>query len=91
MSFRCVMSVRALGMLAIMCATMMVTRETRAATVYTYDTLGRLVAIVYDNGIGVTYSYDQSGNQTFSQVVTCGTGPLTWGGGTWGCSTWQAQ
>ncbi len=58
---------------------------------YTYDELGRLTTIIYVNGVGVSYTYDANGNQTSSSIVTCGTGPLTWGTGLWGCSIWQAQ
>jgi YD repeat-containing protein len=39
-----------------------------AATIYTYDTLGRVSTVTYDNGMVITYSYDPAGNRT--QVVT---------------------
>lgn len=39
-----------------------------AATTYTYDTLGRVSTVTYDNGLVITYSYDAAGNRT--QVVT---------------------
>ena len=39
-----------------------------AATTYTYDTLGRVATVTYDNGKIITYSYDPAGNRT--QVVT---------------------
>lgn len=45
--------------------------QVSAATVYTYDTLGRLSTVCYDNGMKITYSYDPAGNRT--QVVTTGT------------------
>jgi predicted site-specific integrase-resolvase len=38
-----------------------------AATTYTYDTLGRLRCVAYDNGNTIVYSYDPAGNR--SQVV----------------------
>ena len=41
-----------------------------ASTVYTYDDLGRLSCVLYDNGMKINYSYDQAGNRT--QVVTQG-------------------
>lgn len=47
-----------------------------AATTYTYDELGRLATVTYDNGQRVTYSYDDAGNRT--QVVAAqgsGAGP----------------
>lgn len=31
---------------------------------YTYDSLGRLVQVTYDNGTIITYSYDAAGNRT---------------------------
>ena len=39
-----------------------------AATTYVYDTLGRLSAVCYDNGLKITYTYDPAGNR--SAVVT---------------------
>ncbi|QID19929.1 RHS repeat protein [Nitrogeniibacter mangrovi] len=36
---------------------------------YSYDTLGRLVQVVYSDGTTVTYSYDAAGNRT-NVVVT---------------------
>jgi YD repeat-containing protein len=39
-----------------------------AATTYTYDTLGRVATVTYDNGETITYTYDPAGNRT--QVVT---------------------
>jgi uncharacterized protein RhaS with RHS repeats len=41
-----------------------------AATTYTYDTLGRLSTVCYDNGKEIIYSYDPAGNR--SQVVIQG-------------------
>jgi YD repeat-containing protein len=40
----------------------------QAATTYTYDALGRLSVVNYDNGMQVTYTYDSAGNRT--SVVT---------------------
>ena len=40
---------------------------------YTYDALGRLITLTYDNGTKITYAYDAAGNRT-TQGVTCGTG-----------------
>jgi hypothetical protein len=42
-----------------------------ADTIYTYDELGRLSKVCYDNGKQLVYTYDQAGNRT--QVVTQGT------------------
>jgi uncharacterized protein RhaS with RHS repeats len=44
--------------------------ESSAATIYTYDTLGRLSTVCYDNGMKIIYTYDPAGNRT--QVVTQG-------------------
>jgi len=38
-----------------------------AATTYTYDSLGRVTTVTYDNGKEIIYTYDQAGNRT--QVV----------------------
>src|SRR3954452_22909209 len=35
---------------------------------YSYDALGRLLTVTYDNNVQVQYSYDAAGNRT--QVVT---------------------
>lgn len=42
--------------------------STEAATQYKYDAQGRLIAVIYDNGDRITYSYDKAGNRT--SVVT---------------------
>ena len=40
---------------------------------YTYDALGRVITLTYDNGTQITYAYDAAGNRT-TQGVVCGTG-----------------
>jgi YD repeat-containing protein len=40
---------------------------------YSYDALGRLVQVTYNNGTTIAYTYDTAGNRV-SVVVTCGTG-----------------
>ena len=35
-----------------------------AATTYTYDSLGRLSTVTYDNGKEIVYTYDAAGNRT---------------------------
>ena len=40
---------------------------------YTYDALGRVITLTYDNGTQITYAYDAAGNRT-TQGVTCGSG-----------------
>ncbi|AVR14838.1 RHS repeat protein [Burkholderia vietnamiensis] len=56
---------------------------------YTYDLLGRVTTVLYDNGVCVAYSYDANGNRT-AQSNTAGNGvpPMTWGAGVWGCVPW---
>jgi YD repeat-containing protein len=41
---------------------------TPATTTYTYDDLGRVATVTYQNGMVITYNYDPAGNRT--QVVT---------------------
>ncbi len=43
-----------------------------SATQYSYDNLGRLWVVTYDNGMQVTYNYDSAGNRT-SVVTQTGT------------------
>lgn len=44
-----------------------------AATTYTYDSLGRLSVVDYDNGYQIVYTYDSAGNRT-SVVTQSGSG-----------------
>lgn len=37
---------------------------------YTYDAVGRLIAVIYENGTGQTYSYDPAGNRRTSYSGT---------------------
>lgn len=53
-------------------AAMLTTTPAAAAVTYTYDTLGRVATVTYDNGMEIIYTYDPAGNRT--QVVTQ-TGP----------------
>jgi len=48
------------------------TATSLGATGYTYDNLGRLWVVTYDNGMQVTYAYDSAGNRT-SVVTQTGT------------------
>lgn len=59
-----------------------------ASAVYTYDQVGRLTTVVYDNGVCVSYSYDANGNRT--ALATPATSPQTavWGSANWGCFNW---
>jgi YD repeat-containing protein len=36
---------------------------------YTYDSLNRLIQVVYDNGATIVYTYDAAGNCTSKQVT----------------------
>ena len=38
---------------------------------YTYDTIGRVTSVTYENGTTITYTYDAAGNRT-NVTVTCG-------------------
>jgi YD repeat-containing protein len=40
----------------------------RAATTYTYDELGRVITVTYDNGNQIVYVYDAAGNRTVRTV-----------------------
>ncbi len=51
-------------------ATFLMINAAAATTTYTYDALGRVIMVVYDNGSTVTYSYDAAGNRT--TVATTG-------------------
>ena len=59
----------------------------RASGSYTYDTLGRLTSVIYDNGLCIAYSYDAAGNRTSISNAT--NSPAIWGSGTWGCFAWS--
>jgi YD repeat-containing protein len=54
---------------------------------YSYDPVGRLATVRYDNGLCVAYAYDQNGNRT-SQANTTSGAVATWGTGLWGCFKW---
>ena len=45
-----------------------------SAQQYTYDSVGRMVRVVYSNGATVTYSYDKAGNRSVETTVV-GVGP----------------
>ncbi len=36
---------------------------------YTYDSLNRLIQVVYDNGTTIVYTYDAAGNRLVQQVT----------------------
>jgi len=40
---------------------------------YTYDNLGRLVKVVYSNGVIIAYTYDAAGNRTATVVTGAAT------------------
>jgi YD repeat-containing protein len=60
-----------------------------ASSIYTYDLVGRVSTVLYDNGTCVAYLYDANGNRN-SQTNTLSGGPLSpvWGTGVWGCFPW---
>jgi YD repeat-containing protein len=43
-----------------------------SATSYTYDSLGRLIKVRYDNGKEITYTYDAAGNRVQRLVANAG-------------------
>jgi YD repeat-containing protein len=45
----------------------LVATSAAGATTYEYDTLGRVIKVIYDDGSYVQYQYDAAGNRT---VVT---------------------
>lgn len=51
-------------------AMMAVGTAVAGSATYTYDSLGRLVKVVYSNGVTITYTYDAAGNRT--TTVTAG-------------------
>lgn len=75
--------------LAVIAAVPVARRLEAASVAYTYDDLGRVRAVRYDNGVCVTYAYDANGNRT-SQTITSGGAPATptWGSGVFGCFYW---
>jgi len=40
-----------------------------ASVTYTYDALGRLTQVVYDDGKTITYAYDEAGNRVIQSVT----------------------
>lgn len=59
--------------LAVAIAAMMCTSGVFAATTYTYDPLGRVTKVTFDNGNKIVYCYDEAGNRTTVTVSTAGT------------------
>jgi YD repeat-containing protein len=59
----------ALALLSFAIPTLIASTGAVAATTYTYDALGRVTAVQYDNGIAIAYQYDAAGNRT---AVTTG-------------------
>jgi YD repeat-containing protein len=55
--------------------------------VYSYDKVGRLTVVLYDNGTCLAYAYDANGNRT-SQANTSASVTAVWGAGTFGCFSW---
>jgi len=40
-----------------------------ASVTYTYDALGRLTQVIYDDGKTITYAYDEAGNRVIQSVT----------------------
>jgi uncharacterized protein RhaS with RHS repeats len=58
------------------------------AVTYTYDALGRLVSMSYDNNVLVYYIYDANGNR-LKQGINSVTAPLCWTTNNWGEGLWN--
>jgi YD repeat-containing protein len=61
------------GLLTILFCVLLVDWVSADSQIYTYDALGRLSGVTYNNGIAVVYSYDAAGNR--SAVTTPPSGP----------------
>ncbi len=67
-------------------------QEPALAAFYTYDQLGRLTSVRYENGVCVVYSYDATGNRISQSNLASGSPEsLVWGSGAWGCTHWAPQ
>ncbi|RJT23902.1 hypothetical protein D3227_38240 [Mesorhizobium waimense] len=62
--------------------------DASASTSYTYDSLGRLETVLYDNGLCIAYTYDANGNRTAITTISTTPGAPKWGSGVWGCIPW---
>ncbi len=78
---------RAATGLALAWALLFAASPVSANVAYTYDSLGRLAAATYDNGVTVYYTYDPNGNRLI-QSVTTSTTPGVWGSMAWGSGMW---
>jgi YD repeat-containing protein len=51
---------------------------------YSYDSIGRVIKVVYPNGQTVNYTYDSAGNRTTVTVQSVS----IWGSFIWGKNIW---
>lgn len=67
LSFICIKGLsrmfRRFCLLALLVLSVLFSWQVRAATQYTYDEAGRLIKVVYDNGKGIAYFYDDADNR----------------------------
>jgi len=61
-------------LLAMICLIMEFT--VNAAETYTYDTVGRLTSVTYDDGTKITYGYDNNGNQLSRTIFVPNVAPV---------------
>lgn len=88
MSGRMIRPRTGLAILALSLLAVLIPNGVDASASYTYDQLGRLTSVVYDNGLCISYAYDANGNRT--AIATIATSPQTavWGSANWGCFNW---
>jgi len=67
-------STRVPATLAIVAGLLLWSATARAAETYTYDTMGRLTGVAYQDGSEIQYTYDANGN--ILSVVTSSTGAV---------------